>query len=291
MYIFIIMNKRANLVPGVLSPALPLPKSVSKPEYIWKRNAKEGNESWVQTIDVIDRMRVAGRIAAAALVEAGKAVMPGITTDKIDRIVHDYITDHGSYPSTLGYKGFPKSCCISLNEIICHGIPDSTVIKDGDLVNIDITAYIDGVHGDTNATFLAGEVSKNNYLLVKHTYKATMNAIQEVKPGKRLSSIGYIIESYANNFGYNVVRDFTGHGIGTTFHNGLTVLHYEQPNIKTILKPGTTFTIEPMFTLGNLDYEIWDDNWTVSTKDRKWAAQFEHTVLVTSDGVEILTLP
>ena len=186
----------------------------------------------MQTPEVIEKMRVAGRIAAGALAEAGKAVAPGVTTDELDRIAHEYMIDHGAYPSTLGYKGFPKSCCTSLNEVICHGIPDSTVIEDGDIVNIDVTAYIDGVHGDTNATFLAGDVSEEHRLLVERTHEATMRAIKAVKPGRQLSVVGRVIESYANRFGYNVVRDFTGHGIGTTFHNGLVVLHYDQPAVR-----------------------------------------------------------
>ena len=186
----------------------------------------------MQTPEVIEKMRVAGRIAAAALAEAGKAVAPGVTTDELDRIAHEYMVDDGAYPSTLGYKGFPKSCCTSLNEIICHGIPDSTVIEDGDIVNIDVTAFIDGVHGDTNATFLAGDVSEEHRLLVERTHEAMMRAIKAVKPGRSLSVVGRVIESYANRFGYNVVRDFTGHGIGTTFHNGLVVLHYDQPGVR-----------------------------------------------------------
>jgi methionyl aminopeptidase len=197
--------------------------------------------------------------------------------------------DHGAYPSTLGYKGYPKSCCTSLNEVICHGIPDSTVVEDGDIVNVDVTAYIDGVHGDTNATFLAGDVSEEHRLLVERTHEATVRAIKAVKPGRSLSVVGRVIESYANRFGYNVVRDFTGHGIGTTFHNGLVVLHYDQPAIDTVLQPGMTFTIEPMINLGALDYEIWDDDWTVVNTDGKWTAQFEHTLVVTDDGAEILT--
>jgi methionyl aminopeptidase len=266
-----------------------VPSRIPRPEYVGKSTAQEGTEPWVQTPEVIEKMRVAGRIAAGALVAAGKAVAPGVTTDELDRIAHEYMVDNGSYPSTLGYKGFPKSCCTSLNEVICHGIPDSTVIADGDIVNIDVTAYIDGVHGDTNATFLAGDVSEEHRLLVERTREATMRAINAVKPGRALSVIGRVIEAYANRFGYNVVRDFTGHGIGTTFHNGLVVLHYDQPAVSTVMHRGMTFTIEPMINLGGLDYEIWDDGWTVVTKDRKWTAQFEHTLLVTDTGVEILT--
>jgi methionyl aminopeptidase len=245
----------------------------------------------VQPDEVIEAMRVAGRIAAQALQEGGKAVKPGATTDDIDAIVHEFLLDHHAYPSTLGYRNFPKSCCTSLNEVICHGIPDTTRIEDGDIVNIDVTAYIGGVHGDTNATFLAGDVSEEARLLVERTHEATMRAIKAVKPGRALNVIGRVIESYAKRFGYGVVRDFTGHGIGTTFHSGLVVPHYDDPKATTMIEPGMTFTIEPMLTLGTHDYDIWDDGWTVVTKDRKRTAQFEHTLLVTEDGHEILTLP
>jgi methionyl aminopeptidase len=287
----VVMPVRTALRPGVLSPTLPVPRSIVPPEYAWKPTAKEGSEPWVQTPVVIEKMRVAGRIAAGALVEAGEAVAPGVTTDELDRIAHEYMIDHGAYPSTLGYKGFPKSCCTSLNEIICHGIPDSTVVEDGDIVNIDVTGYIGGVHGDTNATFLAGNVSEEDRLLVERTREATMRAIKAVRPGRELNVVGRVIESYAKRFGYGVVRDFTGHGIGRAFHSGLVVLHYDEPSVDTVLEPGMTFTIEPMITLGTIDYDIWDDGWTVVTKDRARTAQFEHTVLVTGDGAEILTLP
>jgi methionyl aminopeptidase len=234
-------------------------------------------------------MRVAGRIAAGALAAGGAVVAPGVSTDEVDRVVHEYLVAHDAYPSTLGYKGFPKSCCTSLNEVICHGIPDSTVIEDGDIVNIDVTAFIGGVHGDTNATFLAGNVSEEDRLLVERTREATLRAIKAVRPGRELNVVGRVIESYARRFGYGVVRDFTGHGIGRSFHSGLVVLHYDDPSVQTVLETGMTFTIEPMITLGAVDYDIWDDGWTVVTKDRRRTAQFEHTVLVTADGAEILT--
>ncbi|MDV7198070.1 type I methionyl aminopeptidase [Rhodococcus kroppenstedtii] len=285
------MAVRTILEPGTVSDVLPVPKHIERPEYAWKKTAREGSEPWVQTPETIEKMRVASRIAAQALREAGNAVAPGVTTDALDRIAHEYMIDHGAYPSTLGYKGFPKSCCTSLNEVICHGIPDSTVIQDGDIVNIDVTAYVDGVHGDTNATFLAGEVSEEARLLVERTHEATMRAIKAVKPGRALNVVGRVIESYANRFGYGVVRDFTGHGVGTTFHNGLVVLHYDEPSVDTVIEPGMTFTIEPMINLGGIDWEQWNDGWTVVTKDRRWTAQFEHTLVVTDTGAEILTLP
>ncbi len=241
--------------------------------------------------DTIQRMRVAGRIAAQALAEVGKHVAPGVTSDELDRIGHEFLCDHGAYPSTLGYRGFPKSLCTSVNEVICHGIPDDTVIADGDIVNIDITAYIDGVHGDTNATFGAGDISVESRLLIERTREAMMRGIRAVAPGRPLNAIGRVIESYARRFGYGVVRDFTGHGIGTTFHSGLVVPHFDDPAVKVIMEPGMTFTIEPMLTLGTIEYDIWPDGWTVVTADRKRTAQFEHTLVVTADSYEILTLP
>jgi methionyl aminopeptidase len=232
---------------------------------------------------------VARRRPAFPLSPVLAVVAPGVSTDEVDRVVHEYLVAHDAYPSTLGYKGFPKSCCTSLNEVICHGIPDSTVIEDGDIVNIDVTAFIGGVHGDTNATFLAGNVSEEDRLLVERTREATLRAIKAVRPGRELNVVGRVIESYARRFGYGVVRDFTGHGIGRSFHSGLVVLHYDDPSVQTVLETGMTFTIEPMITLGAVDYDIWDDGWTVVTKDRRRTAQFEHTVLVTADGAEILT--
>ncbi len=221
----------------------------------------------------------------------GRHVAPGVTTDELDRVGHEFLVGHGAYPSTLGYRGYPKSLCTSLNEVICHGIPDDTVIADGDIVNVDITAYINGVHGDTNATFLAGDVDEESRLLVERTYEAMMRGIRAVAPGRPLNAVGRVIESYARRFGYGVVRDFTGHGIGTTFHSGLIVPHFDDPAVNVVMEEGMTFTIEPMLTLGAIAYDVWDDGWTAVTKDRRRTAQFEHTLLVTENGYEILTLP
>jgi methionyl aminopeptidase len=285
------MSVRAPLVPGVQTPRRDVPSSLARPEYVDKPAPKRDTGSGVRTPEVIEAMRVASRIAAQALEEGGKAVKPGATTDDIDKVVHEFLLDHHAYPSTLGYRRFPKSCCTSLNEVICHGIPDSTPIEDGDICNIDVTAYIGGVHGDTNATFLAGDVSEEARLLVERTREATMRAIKAVRPGRQLNVIGRVIEAYAKRFGYGVVRDFTGHGVGPAFHTPPTVLHYEEPSVDTVIEEGMTFTIEPMITLGTIDYDIWPDDWTVTTKDKKWTAQFEHTLVVTADGSEILTLP
>ena len=283
------MATRVLLTPGTVGPLRPVPARIPRPEYVGRRKPRRSTDPWVQPPEVIEAMRVAGRIAAGALAAGGAAVAPGVTTDEIDAVVHAYLLDHDAYPSTLGYKGFPKSCCTSLNEVICHGIPDSTVIQDGDIVNIDVTAYIGGVHGDTNATFLAGSVGEEDRLLVDRTREATIRAIKAVRPGRSLNVIGRVIESYARRFGYGVVRDFTGHGIGRSFHSGLVVLHYDDPSVDTVLEPGMTFTIEPMITLGGVAYDIWPDRWTVVTKDRRRTAQFEHTILVTATGSEILT--
>ncbi len=267
-----------------------VPAQIKRPEYVGKRFPKIG-EPDVKNAETIAAMRVAGRIAAQALTEVGKHVEPGVTTDELDRIGHEFLIDHGAYPSTLGYRGYPKSLCASLNEVICHGIPDDTVVADGDIVNIDITAFIGGVHGDTNATFLAGDVDEESRLLVERTREATMRGIKVVAPGRALNVIGRVIESYARRFGYGVVRDFTGHGIGTTFHSGLIIPHFDDPDADIIMEPGMTFTIEPMLTFGTIEYDMWPDGWTAVTRDRKRTAQFEHTVLVTADGHEILTLP
>lgn len=286
------MTKRAMLKQEKDSPIRTVPKDIERPEYVWKDTVQEAQgEPFVQTPEVIEAMREASRIAANALQEAGKAVAPGVTTDEIDRVAHEYMCDHGAYPSTLGYLGFPKSCCVSLNEIVCHGIPDTTVIEDGDIVNIDVTAFKNGVHGDTNATFLAGNVSEEHKLLVERTKEAMMRGIKAAKPGREINVIGRVIESYAHRFGYNVVTDFTGHGVGPTFHNDLVVLHYDSMTYRDILEPGMTLTIEPMINLGSLDYEIWDNGWTVQNTDGKFTAQFEHTIVITDDGNEILTLP
>ena len=280
-----------SLAPGRVSPLRAVPAAIERPEYVGRPQPTPYLGPEVKDADTIAAMRVAGRIAAQALQEVGRHIEPGVTTDRLDQIGHEILCDHGAYPSTLGYRGFPKSLCTSLNEVICHGIPDSTVVSDGDIVNIDITAFIGGVHGDTNATFLAGDVDEQSRLLVERTHEATLRAIRAVKPGRTLNVVGRVIESYAKRFGYGVVRDFTGHGIGTSFHSGLIVPHYDDPSASLILETGMTFTIEPMLTLGTINYEIWDDGWTVVTQDRKRTAQFEHTILVTDTGSEILTTP
>jgi methionyl aminopeptidase len=279
------------VVPGAISPRRPVPAHIPRPEYVDKPGPQRFTGSEVKDAETIERMRVAGRIAAQALQEVGKNVVPGVTHDELDRIGHEFLLDHDAYPSTLGYRGFPKSLCTSANEVICHGIPDSRVVEDGDIVNIDITAYIGGVHGDTNATFMTPGVSEEVRDLVERTEEALRRAINAVKPGRQINVIGRVIEAYARRFGYGVVREFTGHGIGTSFHSGLIIAHFDDPTYDTVMEPGMTFTIEPMLNLGTHEWEMWDDNWTVVTRDRRTSAQFEHTLLVTDTGAEILTLP
>lgn len=280
------------LTPGTIFPELSVPSDIERPEYVGKKAPAENTASEVKSPEVIERIRIASRIAAQALAEVGKACQPGTTTDELDRLGHEFLMDHKAYPSTLGYRGFPKSLCSSINEVICHGIPDSTVLQDGDIINIDITAYIGGVHGDNNATFLVGDVDEESRLLVERTEMSLKRAIKSVMPGREINIIGRIIESYAKRFGYGVVRDFTGHGVGEAFHTGLIIPHYDAaPAYNTIIEPGMVFTIEPMLTLGTIEWDMWEDDWTVTTRDKKRTAQFEHTLLVTNEGAEILTLP
>ena len=277
------------VAPALISPRRTVPDGIERPEYVDRPQPERFTGSEVKDADTIERIRIASRLAARAREAVGEAVQPGVTTDELDRIGHEFLCDHGAYPSTLGYKNFPKSLCSSVNEVICHGIPDSRVVEDGDIVNIDITAFINGVHGDTNATFLAGDVDEESRLLVERTHEALMRGINAVKPGRRLNVIGRVIESYAKRFGYGVVRDFTGHGIGTSFHSGLIVPHYDTPLYDDEIQVGMTFTIEPMLNLGTHEWVMWDDGWTVVTRDGRRSAQFEHTLLVTPTGTEILT--
>jgi methionyl aminopeptidase len=282
----------ASVAPGVLSGRRGVPASITRPEYVGRPAPAKFTGPEVKDDETIERMRIAGRIAAQAMAAAAAAIAPGVTTDELDRIGHEYMLDHGAYPSPLGYRSFPKSLCTSVNEVICHGIPDDRPLEDGDIVNIDITAYIGGVHGDTDATYLCGDVDEASRLLVERTHEALMRGIKASVPGREINVIGRVIQSYAKRFGYGVVRDFTGHGIGTAFHSGLVIPHYDAaPQYDTVIEPGMTFTVEPMLTLGTHEWTMWDDGWTVVTADRRRSAQFEHTVLVTDTGAEILTLP
>jgi len=279
-------------VPGHVSPRRAVPEHIERPEYMFHSGPEVVTTSDVKDADTIERIRRAGRIAARAIEVTGAAVRPGVTTDELDRIAHEFIISQDAYPSCLGYMGFPKAICTSVNEVICHGIPDDRPLQDGDIVNLDITAYKDGVHGDTCAMFEVGAVDDESHLLIERTREATMRGIRACRPGRELNVIGRVIASYARRFDYGVIRDYTGHGVGQAFHSGLIVPHYDAaPMYATEMQPGMVFTVEPMLTLGTVEWEQWDDGWTVVTADRSRTAQFEHTIVVTEDGPEILTLP
>ena len=277
---------------GVISPMLTVPASIGRPSYADTGVVNRWNESRVKTPEIIERMRHAGIVAAEVLRLAGEMVRPGITTDEIDQYVHQLCIERNSYPSPLNYSGYPKSVCTSVNEIICHGIPDSRVLQDGDIVNLDVTCYIGGVHGDTNATFFVGDVDQASRTLVRVTEECTWHGIEAVVPGRPLSDIGRAIEAHAKQHGYGVVKAFIGHGIGEQFHTDIQVLHYYDARANMIMRPGMTFTIEPMITMGTWQHKmVFDDGWTAATADGKRTAQFEHTCLVTDDGVDVLTAP
>ena len=285
-------EKTGFLIPGVVSPLRAVPSNIKRPEYVGKPAPAKytGGDIWGS--QDIEKIRVAGTIAARAIELVGQHCLPGVTTDELDQIAHEYLISQDAYPSALQYRGFPKSICTSVNEVICHGIPDNTVLRDGDIVNIDITAFKDEFHGDSNQTFLVGNVSEDVKLLVERTRESLNRAIAAVAPGRQINIIGRTIEAYAKRFNYGVVRDFTGHGIGKAFHSGLVIPHYDAaPNYNDIMEVGMVFTIEPMLTLGTHEWDMWADDWTVTTKDKSWTAQFEHTLVVTENGADILTLP
>jgi methionyl aminopeptidase len=277
--------------PGKQSPRRTVPEHIERPPYANDPKGRPGvRESGApKDAETIEKMRRAGRAAAEVLQLVGAAVRPGVTTDELDAIAHDACIERGGYPSPLGYNGFPKSLCTSINEVICHGIPDSTVLKDGDIVNLDVTIYLDGVHGDTNATFYVGEVDQESKDLVEVTRQCLDRGIAAVKPGNTVRDIGVAIQEHAEGQGYGVVRAFVGHGIGRAFHSEPQVYHYDNPAARMPLVPGMTFTIEPMITIGDWRHEMWDDGWTAVTRDRSRTAQFEHTLVVTEQGAEVLT--
>jgi methionyl aminopeptidase len=276
---------------GRLSPTRMVPDEIGRPSYAESGIPADWDEPLVKTTEVIERMRVAGRAAADVLRTAAAAVAPGVTTDELDAIAHEGCIAHGGYPSPLNYRFFPKSLCTSVNEVICHGIPDDRPLADGDIVNLDVTIFLDGVHGDTNLTVPVGTVDPESLRLIEVTRQCTRLGIAAVKPGAPVNAIGRAIEDHAHANGFEVVRAFIGHGIGEQFHTDLQIPHYYEPRARTILEPGMTFTVEPMISAGTWRHAIWDDDWTAVTTDRSRVAQFEHTVVVTSDGVEVLTCP
>jgi methionyl aminopeptidase len=275
---------------GVVSPRRPVPPHIPRPNYSVTGKPRP-SPRLADPVDRLARIRRACRAAAEVLAEGGRAVRPGVTTDAIDEIVHDAYVARGGYPSTLNYHGYPKALCTSVNEVILHGIPDSRPLEDGDIVNLDVTIYLDGVHGDCSATFQVGQVDEASRRLVRVTRECLELGISAVKPGRPISEIGTAIERHATAHGYGVVRAFCGHGIGEDFHMEPQVLHYHEPRSRTPMEQGMVFTIEPMLTMGRPDHVVWPDGWTAVTVDGQRAAQFEHTVLVGRDAAEILTLP
>jgi methionyl aminopeptidase len=287
-----------HLIPGRVGASRRVPDRIPRPEYVGRPGPRPylGDDRY--DAGQVERIRAAGRIAAQAVDTVAAAIRPGVTTDELDAIGHDFLVAHDAYPSALGYRGFPKSICTSVNEAICHGIPDDTLLQDGDILKVDITAFKDGMHGDLCAAFPVGDVAPDALDLIERTREALTRGIRSVAPGREINVIGRAIESYAKRFGYGVIRDYTGHGVGETFHSGLIVPHYDAaPDHHTVLEPGMVFTIEPMLTIGTpetpgtIDWEEWDDGWTIVTRDRRLTAQFEHTIVVTERGSEILTLP
>lgn len=237
-----------------------------------------------------DSMRRAGRLAAEVLDFIAPHVQPGITTEALDKLCHDYILDHGAVPAPLNYRGFPKSICTSVNHVVCHGIPGPKRLREGDILNIDVTVILDGWHGDTNRTFPVGRIGVKPRRLIEVTQEATLRGIRTVRPGATLGDIGHAIQSYVEENRFSVVRDFCGHGIGKVFHDAPQVLHYGRPGEGPALREGMFFTIEPMVNAGGWPVKVLADGWTAVTKDRSLSAQFEHTIGVTADGVEIFTL-
>jgi methionyl aminopeptidase len=276
--------------PGTVTPRRPVPDDIERPHYAATGRGSDRGGSAVQPPEVIERMRRTGSAAAEILREVGALVAPGVTTDALDEACHQACLARGGYPSPLNYNGFPKSICTSVNEVICHGIPDSRALQDGDIVNLDVTLFREGVHGDTNATFFVGTVDPESRRLVRVTRECLERGIEAVRPGRPVSDIGRAIQAHAEAERLAVVRAFIGHGVNTEFHTDLAILHYYEPRATTPMEPGMTFTIEPMIAMGAWQHRLWDDGWTAVTADGRRSAQFEHTIAVTDDGADVLTL-
>lgn len=294
--IYVGFNFSGPLRPGHLSPMRKVPNDIIKPDYaetgIPESEIKNSRSHTiaVNTAEEIAGIRAASKIGREVLDIAGAAVRVGITTDEIDRIVHEATIQRGGYPSPLNYKGFKKSCCTSVNEIVCHGIPDSRPLQDGDIVNVDISVFYKGYHTDLNETFLVGEVDERGKLLVQTTYEALNKAIEMIKPGVLYRELGEVISRVVHKQGFSVIRTFCGHGVGKLFHCAPNIPHYAKNKAVGAMKAGHVFTIEPMINEGSYRDMIWPDDWTCSTEDGKRSAQFEHTILVTETGYEVLTL-
>jgi methionyl aminopeptidase len=286
----------APVKPGAVGPMRPVPADIERPPYIANGGRPPTrNERLVKPPDVVAALRKAGLAAGEVLDAVAAAIAPGVTTDELDAVAHAAYIERGGYPSPLGYRGsggadaFPKSVCTSVNEVICHGIPSDQQLRDGDIVDVDVTIFLDGVHGDTNATFAVGEVDPRSRLLMDVTRECLARGIAAVRPGGLTREIGAAIQEHAEAEGFGVVRTFCGHAIGREFHGDLSIPHYDEPRAVTVLEPGMTFTIEPMITMGSYRERIWPDGWTAVTADGMRTAQFEHTLVVTDDGAEVLT--
>jgi methionyl aminopeptidase len=255
-----------------------------------EQSGRESRRIPLHTPEDFAAMRRAGRLAAETLDMITPHVRAGITTEAIDRLCHDFMVDHGAVPATLGYRGYTKSSCTSINHVVCHGIPGERVLVDGDIVNIDVTVILDGWHGDTSRMYVAGEASTKARLLMDVTYEAMMRGIAAIRPGATLGDVGHAIQVFVERHRFSVVRDFCGHGIGREFHAPPNVLHFGRPGEGPVLRPGMFFTVEPMVNAGRPEVKILDDGWTAVTRDRSLSAQFEHMVGVTEEGVEIFTI-
>jgi methionyl aminopeptidase len=275
--------------PGLVSAGRMVPADIARPPYAATGDPGPSRSPLVRTPAEVASMRRAGIAAAEILLIATERVEVGMTSDQIDAIVHEATIERDGYPSPLGYRGFPKSTCTSVNEVICHGIPDSRPLLDGDIVNIDVTIYLDGVHGDTSATVLVGDVDAASHALVINTRDAMYEGIAAVRDGAVINGIGRAIERHAKMHSLGVVREFIGHGIGTEFHSGLQIPHYYDRRATMPIESGMTFTVEPMLTLGSPAIQLWNDDWTAVTADGSRTAQFEHTLIATDDGSDILT--
>jgi len=276
--------------PGVVGPMREVPPEIERPPYIATDGYPRGrDEPLVKPPEIVAAMRKAGLAAGEVLDVVRAAVAPGVTTDELDRVAHEAYIERGGYPSPLGYKGFTKGVCTSVNEVICHGIPDDRPLGAGEIVNVDVTIFLDGVHGDTNATFGVGEIDERSTELIRVTKESLYLGIEAVRPGAPVWAIGRAIQEHAESHGFGVVRSFCGHAIGREFHGALSIPHYEEPAMSLALEPGMTFTIEPMITMGSYRERIWSDGWTAVTSDGLRTAQFEHTIVVTDDAAEILT--
>eukprot|EP00238_Polyblepharides_amylifera_P010623 CAMPEP_0196579936 /NCGR_PEP_ID=MMETSP1081-20130531/25821_1 /TAXON_ID=36882 /ORGANISM="Pyramimonas amylifera, Strain CCMP720" /LENGTH=296 /DNA_ID=CAMNT_0041899661 /DNA_START=228 /DNA_END=1118 /DNA_ORIENTATION=+ len=282
-------ESRPKITKGKVAARQEVPEHIPLPPYaVSGVNPPFNDKPEIHDQKGIEKMRAASKLAKEVLDMAGKMCKPGVTTNEIDIAVHKMTIENGAYPSPLNYGQFPKSVCTSLNEVICHGIPDTTVLQDGDIINVDVTVYLNGYHGDTSRMFLVGNVSPENKHLVESTREALMRAIKVCGPGVPFNKIGKAIHDYADSQKLGVVQNFVGHGVGRVFHAAPPVYHMRNRE-RGAMQVGQTFTIEPMLTLGSTNEKVWSDNWTAVTSDGSWTAQFEHTLLITESGVDILT--